>query len=103
MKYQIERLHIEIRMKLRTFAALNAVIRPQNLLESVYIDRLSGLLTLVSRGEGYMSLGMPVLRCHHKRKRMRQFVDHRDNPIPLRHLQTAAGTEIVLDVNDEKC
>jgi hypothetical protein len=45
---------------------------------------------------------MPVLREHYVSKPCRQCIDQWHNFVAARHCQAAAGTEVVLDVDDEK-
>ena len=50
-----------------------------------------------------MAGGVPVLGLKHVPEAVRQFIDGRHNGIALRHRQGAAGTEVVLQVHDQKC
>lgn len=89
-------------MKLRSFASLNAVIRPERLPSITQFDLLIGLLASVARCEGRMSLWVPILREDDVLKALRNSVDRRDDSISARNRQLPAGTEIVLHVDDNE-
>jgi hypothetical protein len=83
-------------------ASLHAVIRPEDLPAVGDIDRFEGLLAGMGRRKRQMPARMPVLREHDVREFGRQRIDQRHNFIAAWHGKAAAGTEIVLDVDNEK-
>ena len=49
-----------------------------------------------------MAARMPVLRQHDMGELRRQAIDHRHDLVASRHRQAAAGTEVVLDIDDQE-
>ena len=98
---QIDRTQVKIPVKIRPEGAGDAVIGPQDLFETVEGDDLVGPLS-VRRGEGDMPGRVPILGGHAFIESGRDGVDDRDDPVPFRHGQRAAGAKIVLDIRDDE-
>jgi len=89
-------------MELRSLAALDAMLRPEHLLAIRHRDHFERPLAGMARGEGGMPRRVPVLRHHHMGEALRQRVDDRHDLVAAGNRQLAAGTEIVLDVDDDQ-
>ncbi len=87
-------------MKLRSPAALNAVLRPKRLRSITQLDLLEGLLKWMGACEGGMPRRMPVLRENNMVESRRNPVNDFDHTIAIGHGQRTAGTEIVLHVDN---
>lgn len=82
--------------------ALHAMMRPEDLRTIVQFDRLERCPAGMAGGEGGVSGRMPVLRQHDMAKAAPERVHDGHDRIAIRHREIAAGTEIVLDVDDEQ-
>src|SRR5439155_17059210 len=80
--------------------ALDAVIRPEHLGAVRELDRLERFLAGMTRGEGDVTLRVPVLRDHHVAERRCELVDQRNDLVAVGHGQRAAGEETILHVDD---
>ena len=65
-------------------------------------DRLVWLLARMRATQTTDGRGMPILRQHHVREPLGQPVDQRHDLVPARDRQPPAGTEVVLDVDDDE-
>jgi len=93
---------VEVGVGRRAGRALHAMIRPHGLLPVGRGDSVERRRTGIRGSEGEMVLRMPVLRHHHMRKRRYQTVGGGHNRIAVCYGERSAGTEIVLDIDDEK-
>src|SRR5271166_1741929 len=93
---------VELRVKRRARRALNAVVRPQDLHAIGDLDRVERALARMRAGKRGMSWRMPVLGQDHMGKRAGQPVDRGENRVAFGYRKRSAGTEIVLDVDDQQ-
>ena len=94
--------NVQVGVKSGAGGSLHAVIRPEDLPAIGDIDRLERLLAGMRRRKRQMPARMPVLREHDVREFGRQRINQRHNFIAARHGEATAGTEVVLDVDNEK-
>jgi len=100
--YELGMRDIEIGMEGCSSSALHAVVGPQGLLAIRDIDRGEGTLARVRTGEGCMAARVPVLRHDDVSEFDGQPVDRGNDLVALRHGECAAGTEIVLNIDDDE-
>src|SRR5262245_10238092 len=89
-------------VELRARGALNAVIRPQDLLSIVDGDGLEWTLAPVRRCKRAVAGGMPILRQHHVPEARCDAIDDRHDFVAARNGKLAARTEVVLDVDHQQ-
>ena len=89
-------------MELRAGRALNAMDGPEDLRQPCQFDRLARRAAGMVGGEAAVVGRMPVLRGHDQFILRLEAIDQRHDPVAFRHRQRAAGTEVVLNVNDDK-
>ena len=89
-------------MKLRAFAALNAVRRPERLQTVAQFNLLERLFPGMSDCEGGVIWRMPVLREDDVLKQRRDAMDGLDNGIAIGNGKRTAGAEVVLHVDDDQ-
>src|SRR5262249_43442251 len=93
---------VQVIAKSRAGGVLHAMVRPQDLRSVGDLDRLVRLPAGMRRRERQMSRRMPVLRQYHVLEAPGDAIDAGHDLVAARHRETAAGTEIVLDVDDEQ-
>src|SRR6516162_512341 len=93
---------IEARMERRPLRALDAMVRPQDLLTIGKLDRLKRLFAGMRAGKRGVSARMPVLGQDDMREFAGQPVDHGNDLVALRNGKRAARTEIILHVDDNQ-
>ena len=89
-------------MEVRTRRPLNAVIRPERLRSVGNLNALVRLRTGMSAGEGDVTARMPVLSKHDVGELLRERVDDGYNFVAAWHGQRAAGTEVILKIDDQQ-
>ena len=93
--------NVEGRMEGSAGGILQAVFGPEGLRAVRDLNDLEKLL-IVRGGEGDVLGGMPVLSEDDVVELLREGVDERDDLIAVDYREVAAGTEVVLYVDDEK-
>ncbi len=101
-KNQIGRIKTQAGVKFCPGRAFHAVIRPKRLRSIGHFDLTEGRSARVLAGERGMFSRMPILRQHDSPKFWHHRVDPRDDLIALCDRQRAAGTKIVLNINDNQ-
>ena len=88
----------------RSGRALHAVDRPQDLLQPLHIDGLPNRTPRVVDGKTSVVARMPVLCGNDEFEDggFQEAVGDRDDPISLRDGKSAAGTKVVLEVNQDE-
>ncbi len=89
-------------MQLGAFATLNTMIWPQSLRPIAQVDRIEGLPACMGARKRMVATRMPVLGKNNMLKPGRNAVDHIDDRVTIRHSKRAAGTEIILYIDDDK-
>src|SRR6266436_7008728 len=84
-------------VELRAGRALNAMIRPQDLLSVVDGDGLEWTLAPVRRCKRAVAGRMPILRQHHVPEARCDAIDDRHDFVAARNGKLAARTEVILD------
>lgn len=98
----IEMTGMELAWELGSFASLNAVGGPEDLLEAVEVDFFPDFFVGMVTSEASVVGGVPVLGRDDEVVCRHQFVDDGDNVISFRDGKVAAREEVVLDVDDEE-
>jgi len=93
---------VEAVMQGRASRSLDAVIRPEHLLAVAQSRGLERLLAGVARSERGMARGMPVLGDDDVLELAREAIDERHDLVAALHFERAAGTEVVLHVDDDQ-
>ncbi len=94
--------YIQASVQIGARRALDAVIRPENLLAVGKIHCFERSLAWVRRGKAGMVFRMPVLRQDHSLETRGDAIDDRYDLVSPRNGKGAATTEVVLDIDDEK-
>ena len=92
---------VQIGMKLRAFAALNAVIWPQYLRAIGHVYHRHHLSILMGGGEGGVAIGVPILGEDDCLKFTHQGIYAWNNRITFGNSECAAGTKIILNINND--
>ena len=90
---------IERRGKCGAGSALDAVNRPKSLRQAVEVDLFEHFFTGMRRGETAVICGVPILGGNDKFELCLERIDDRDDFIPVRHRESAAGKKIILNVH----
>jgi len=77
------------------------VIRPEGLFAVRQLNHLVRLATGMAGGKRSVARRMPVLGNDHLLELLGETVDQQDDLVTLGHGQLAAGSEVVLDVDDQ--
>ena len=81
---------------------LDAVRRPEKLLDAPDGDRLAGLMPRVAVGEAHVSAGVPVGGRQDEFEVVHEGIGHGDYLVAVGDGQGASGEEVVLDVDENK-
>lgn len=92
----------EARMEASSGSALDAMVRPEGLGSIGDLDSTEGAGTRMRRGEGDVSGWMPVLGEDDMLELLAEPVDEGDDLITVFDGERSAGTEIVLQVDDDE-
>ena len=98
----IEAAGVEFVWEFRSVTSLDAVDRPEDLLEAAEIDGLADFLPRMVAGKAAVVGRVPVLGGDDEVVFGHQFVDDGNDLITLRNGEAAAGEEVVLEVDDEE-
>src|SRR4029077_18555963 len=94
--------NLQIVMKSRAGCALHAMIRPQHLWSVGHGDRVVGRSPRMRGCKRQVSGRMPILREHDIAKVFREPVEHCYDFMALRYRKCAAGTEVVLYIDNDE-
>jgi len=81
---------------------LNAVIGPEGLGAIARFDGLIWLVPRVRRGERNVGFGVPILGKDHMLEVVAELVDSRNDLIAPINGQSAAGAEVILQIDDKE-
>src|SRR5271165_1310370 len=90
------------RVKCRTRCSLHTVVRPQGLRSVRNLDRLERPTARMGAGEGRMTGWMPVLGQDDMSEPASEPIDRRNDCIAVRYGEGAAGTEIILHIDNDQ-
>src|ERR1700741_2462535 len=101
-QYELGVRNLQVSVKLGAWAALNAMVRPQDLRPVRQRNDIERFFAGVYGGERLMAVRVPILSQHDVRKPLCETIDEWHDLITLRHRKASARAKVILHVDHEK-
>lgn len=89
--------------EVRAGGVLYTMLRPQDLRQAVQIDNFADRVSKMIGRETSVIGRVPILRSHDEIEGLLELIDDRDDAVALRNGESAAGDEVVLNIDQDEC